>query len=313
MATEVITSAETTAAGRQRLGVMFDRDRPVRELPGFCRELEAAGLDDLWLVEDLTWAGSIATAATALATTERLRIGIGVAPAPLRNPALLAMELAALAQLYPGRLVAGIGHGVPDWMAQAGAKVPAPLALLSETVSSVRQLLAGERVSVRGRYVTLTEIALAQPPAVPPPVVTGVIRPKSLRLSGRVADGTILAEGVGPAGIRSASTHIEQGRAERTEDGPHELIVFTHLVVGAGSGESDASELAGATEPIRAEFARVHGIAPAEVALADGSADEVAEKITALWTAGADTVVLRPVAAAPMAAVRRALAALGRA
>jgi alkanesulfonate monooxygenase SsuD/methylene tetrahydromethanopterin reductase-like flavin-dependent oxidoreductase (luciferase family) len=286
---------------------MFDRDRSVRELPGFCRDLEAAGLDDIWVVEDLSWAGSITTAATALAATERLRVGIGVAPAPLRNPALLAMELATLAELYPGRLVAGIGHGVASWMAQVGAKVTGPLALLSETVSSVRALLAGERISVEGSYVQLREVALTHPPAVPPKVVVGAIRPKSLQLAGRVGDGAVLAEGVGPDAVRAALANVATGRAEGTAHGPAELVVFTHLVV-----EPDAAELARLTEPIRAEFATVHGIAPAEVALAEGSAAQVAERIEALWAAGADTVVLRPVGEEPMATVRRALTALGR-
>ena len=108
------------ATDANRLGVLFHRERPTTDLPDFARELDASGVDDLWVVEDLTWAGSIATAATALALTERVRVGIGVIPAPFRNPALLAMELGALAELYPHRLVAGIGHGVRGWMAQVG-------------------------------------------------------------------------------------------------------------------------------------------------------------------------------------------------
>ena len=56
----------------------------------------------------------------ALAVTERLAVGIGILPAVARNPAITAMELATLAGLAPGRVVAGIGHGVQEWMAQVG-------------------------------------------------------------------------------------------------------------------------------------------------------------------------------------------------
>ncbi|MFC7643644.1 LLM class flavin-dependent oxidoreductase [Streptosporangium lutulentum] len=129
------------------------------------------------MVEDLGWTGSVSSAATALAVTERLRVGIGIAPAPLRNPALLAMEFGNLARLHPHRLAAGIGHGVQDWMRQVGALPSSPLALLEETVVTVRALLRGETVTLQGRAVHLDGVSLVHPPAVPPPVLAGVVRP----------------------------------------------------------------------------------------------------------------------------------------
>ena len=127
----------------QRIGVMFDRARPPEELIDFARDLERLGVDELWVVEDLGWGGAIASAATALAVTERIVVGIGIVPAPLRNPALLAMELATLERLHPGRLIAGIGHGVSEWMAKVGEAVDSPLTLLEETFVGVRALLDG--------------------------------------------------------------------------------------------------------------------------------------------------------------------------
>ncbi|HEY4019308.1 MAG TPA: LLM class flavin-dependent oxidoreductase [Pseudonocardiaceae bacterium] len=285
------------------LGVMFDRDRPTTELPGFARELDATSVEDLWVVEDLSWAGSIATAATALAVTERLRVGIGVAPAPFRNPALLAMELAALAELHPNRLIAGIGHGGQGWMARVGAKVESPLTLLEETVVAARRLLAGETVTTEGRYVRISNVTLVHKPAVAPPVVTGVVRPKSLRLSGRVADGTVLAEGIGPDGIRAALAHIAEGRAERADGAGHELIVFVDLVVN-GSAEFVAE--------IRADRSDLYRAEPARMTVAAGSPDEVAATLAELWAAGTDTVVLRPRGTDPGGDVRAVLSALGR-
>ncbi|MEU1056733.1 LLM class flavin-dependent oxidoreductase, partial [Streptomyces sp. NPDC005876] len=181
-----------------RIGVMYDRDWVPEELPAFARRAEALGADDLWVVEDLRWNGGVSAAAVALGATERLRVGIGIAPAPLRSPALLAMELATLARVFPSRLVAGIGHGVREWMEQVGVAPRSPLALLEETITAVRALLHGERVTVDGREVRMDGIELVHPPAEPPPLVAGVVRPRSLELSGRVADGTLIAEGHGP-------------------------------------------------------------------------------------------------------------------
>ena len=50
-------------------------------------------------------------------------------------------------------------------MAQVGAGVESPMTLLREHTVAVRALLAGETVSVSGRYVQLDAVALDWPPA----------------------------------------------------------------------------------------------------------------------------------------------------
>ncbi|MFF0246627.1 LLM class flavin-dependent oxidoreductase [Streptosporangium sandarakinum] len=308
-----------------RLGVMFDRDLPPETLVPFCRHLDATEVDDVWVVEDLGWTGAVSSAATALAVTGRIRVGIGITPAPLRNPVLLAMELGNLARMHPNRLAAGIGHGVQDWMRRAGAAVPSPLALLEETVLAVRALLRGETVTTRGRAVRLDGMRLVHPPAVPPPVLAGVMGPRSLGLSGRVAQGTILPEGFGPERIAGARELIgaggrgpalpapgDGGRAagdrpdgEHDPDGGHEVAVFTHLYVG-----DDPARVREAVRPSAEETASFLGIAPDEAPMAAGTAEEAAEHVRALWAAGAGTVVLRPIGDDPLVHVDRILAAL---
>ena len=90
-------------------------------------------------------------------------------PVPLRNPALVAMEIATIARLFPDRFVPALGHGVLDWMAQVGARAESPMTLLREHTVAVRDLLDGRRVEVEGRYVRLDGVALDWPPATPPP------------------------------------------------------------------------------------------------------------------------------------------------
>ncbi|MDT0342337.1 LLM class flavin-dependent oxidoreductase [Streptomyces litchfieldiae] len=280
---------------------MFDRDQRPEDLRDFAIAAEELGADDLWVVEDLTWAGSIASAALALAATSRLRVGIGIAPAPLRNPALLAMELATLGRVFPGRLVAGIGHGVAGWMAQVGAATTTPLALLEETIGTVRTLLAGEEAHVSGRAVRVEGVRLVHPPATPPPVVAGVVRPRSLELSGRAADGTIIAEGQGPRHIAAALAHIARGRSSAAVSQPHELIVFTHLSV------PDDPERVG---PVLADQAGWLGIPPEEAFVAAGDPATAAQRVSELWHAGATTVVLRPIGPDPLGQFRAAATAV---
>jgi alkanesulfonate monooxygenase SsuD/methylene tetrahydromethanopterin reductase-like flavin-dependent oxidoreductase (luciferase family) len=157
------------------------------------RRCEAAGIERLLVVEDCFYTGSASLAGVALAVTESLKVTIGVMSAVARNPAITAMEVATLANLAPGRLIAGIGHGLPEWMAKIGARTPSPLTTLEETITVVRRLLTGEEVTFDGRSVHLDAVRLDQPPEVVPPVIAGVLQRKSLALAGRVADGVVLA------------------------------------------------------------------------------------------------------------------------
>ncbi|MDP9363486.1 MAG: LLM class flavin-dependent oxidoreductase, partial [Chloroflexota bacterium] len=211
---------------RPAIGVMFRREHPPSALPGFARRVEAAGFDELWLVEDCFFAGGFALSATALAATERIAVGLGILPGVARNAAFAAMEIAALAGLHPGRFLPGIGHGVKDWMRQVGALPVSQLAALEETIAAVRALLRGETVFAEGRHVRLREVRLDQPPAEPPPVFAGVMGARSLRLAGRVADGTVLAEGASDAYIQWARERIAEGTAEAGRDGPHWVVVY---------------------------------------------------------------------------------------
>ncbi|MDX3588817.1 LLM class flavin-dependent oxidoreductase [Streptomyces europaeiscabiei] len=282
-----------------RIGVMHDRDWAPEGLPEFARRAESLGVDDLWVVEDLGWNGGVTAAAVALGATHRLRVGIGIAPAPLRSPALLAMELATLARVFPGRLVAGIGHGVREWMAQVGVAPRSPLALLEETITSVRALLHGERVELAGREVRLDGVKLVHPPTEVPPVVAGVVRPRSLELSGRVADGTLIAEGHGPRDLE----HIRELTAKGAT-GDHTLTAFAFACVG-----DDADEVARTLHPHTEGHGAWLGRSQEEVFTVSGDASRAAAAIRELAGAGADTVVLRFVGENPLGQLEAVLGA----
>jgi len=181
-----------------RIAVMIPRDLPAAQFTEFVVCAEKLGFDELWVVEDLGFHGGIAQAAVALAATTRVTVGIGILPAAARNVAFAAMELNTLAAVFPGRVIAGVGHGMVDWMRQVGEWPGSPLTLLEETLTALRLLLAGERVTVSGRYVALDGVVLENPSPTPPLVLAGVRGPKSMALAGTVSDGVILAEPVSP-------------------------------------------------------------------------------------------------------------------
>ena len=207
------------------VGMCFDRSLPAPFVVEVAEALEAAGVDQLWVIEDCFYTAGISLAATALARTESLTVGLGILPAVARNPAVTAMEIATLAQLAPGRLVAGVGHGIQEWMEQMGERTPSPLTTLEEAITIVRRLLHGETVTFDGSVFTMHDVTLDAPPEDPPPVLAGVRGPKSLALAGRVADGVVLAEGAGPTYVRESIEHA--GSPD-----PFRVSVFTALAIG---------------------------------------------------------------------------------
>jgi alkanesulfonate monooxygenase SsuD/methylene tetrahydromethanopterin reductase-like flavin-dependent oxidoreductase (luciferase family) len=277
-----------------QIGVMFRPEWPPEELPRFAREAERDGFDELWLVEDCFLAGGLTMAATGLALTDRLRVGIGLLPAAMRNPALAAMEIAGLGRLHPGRLAIAFGHGVEPWMRQIDARPPDRLAALEEVVSAVRALLSGSNVSVDGAFVHLHDVQLRHVPDPPPAILIGTTGPRGLAMAGRSADGLLLAEGSGPPAVEWA----------RAQAGSGETVVYAWLSVD-DDRDAAAEALRPQVEAWRSmnlyprlfELAGVgDGLDPERlrsVAVA-GDAADCARAVRALWDAGADSVVVVP-------------------
>lgn len=231
------------------VGVMFRCLNAPEALVPMIQQIEAAGYAEAWVVEDCFFGGGIASATAALAASTTITIGLGIMPAVARNAAFAAMEIATLARLYPGRFLPGFGHGVAEWMQQIGAFPESQLAALGEVAQVVRALLRGEQVTQHGRHVNLDAVKLVFPPEIIPPISLGVRGPKSLALAGRVADGTILAEGASPAYVRWAKEQIAGGQAAAGRTDPHRLTVFTLASVDADSQVARAR-----LRPVLADF-----------------------------------------------------------
>lgn len=241
---------------------------------------ERAGVPELWVWEDCFRQSAFATVGAALAWTEALRVGIGIAPMPLRNVAATAMEIATIERLFPGRLLPGVGHGVLDWMGQTGARVASPLTLMREYVPALRGLLAGEQVTTTGRYVTLDAVQLNYPPSPPPRVYAAAEGPKTLRVSGEVADGTVLDSGHTAAEYRTAIAAIRDARAGAGRDEGHDVVAYVVTAFGADAEARAIADVGDKPDP-------------AERALW-GDPAQVAAGARRFFDAGVDDVVLLP-------------------
>ncbi|WP_305789188.1 LLM class flavin-dependent oxidoreductase [Symbioplanes lichenis] len=254
------------------LGAIFLPSNPPEQLLEVARVADRSGLDQLWLWEDSFLNSGIAAAAAALGATERLKVGIGLMPVPFRNVALTAMEIATLHRIFGERSMPGVGHGVQEWMGQVGARAASPLTLLREHLTALRALLAGEEVTVDGRYVKLDKVKLDWPSTPAARVWVGATGVKTRAIAGELGDGTILEGGTPPEGVRTAIEQINPGPG-------HDIVAFVPAATGPGADESLArlQEKYGAAWP---------GLS--------GDAKAIAEGVAAFAAAGATTVVLQP-------------------
>jgi alkanesulfonate monooxygenase SsuD/methylene tetrahydromethanopterin reductase-like flavin-dependent oxidoreductase (luciferase family) len=225
------------------LGCIATAHVPPGQFLPLAQAADEAGLDEIWLWEDCFYNAALAATGAILASTTNLRVGLGVLPVPLRNVALTAMEFATLEGMFPGRLIPGVGHGVLDWMGQAGVRVASPITLLREHIDALRALLRGERVTVAGRYVTLTDVGLNYPLAGHLPVLGAAVGPKTHRLVGEVADGLVISEATAAPDMPAAIALAREGWDSAGREGRFDVVKYVELsqeMYDAGAAASAA-------------------------------------------------------------------------
>ncbi len=299
------------------LGVIFHPKFPPETLADYARRAESGGFDELWLWDDCFLPGALTSAAVALTATQKLKVGIGLLPATAYNPLFAAMEITTLARAFPGRILPGFGHGVGSWMTQIGAAPKSSMKALEETVLAVHSLLSGEPVTTHGTHVNLNHVQMQLTPAAVPPLYVGAMRDKSLRLAGRVGDGTILTGMSSPAYVRWARQHIQAGMAEAGRS-RHRVVVYLDVKVNPDGEAARAAMRRALAERlpwadvqldalgIAAEvdaFVQSHGSDGVaqhmpddwlDVFSAAGTPDQVTNAIQRLAAAGADSIVFQP-------------------
>lgn len=168
------------------------------------KRVESLGFDTLVIPDGMRYTyAPFEALAVAAAATSRLRIGTYAIANDYRHPVMLAKETATVDALSDGRFELGIGAGRPSAAtdnAMLGKQFDSGntrLDRLSEALSIVKALLAGETVTHSGRFYQCSEAAISPLPTqrLLPIMVAGSQR-RTLRLAAREAN--IIALGVGP-------------------------------------------------------------------------------------------------------------------
>jgi probable F420-dependent oxidoreductase len=178
---------------RVRIGISLGAAGAPGEFEAAVGLLEAAGVDSLWLPENVySPAVEPFTGMTfALAKTERLKVGSGISVLPGRHPVLVAKQLASLAGLAPGRVLPVFG--LQPALAGERALFPVPPgqrgAVFDEALTLLRLMLTTDAVTFQGEFFAVENASVGPLPAKPLDLWLGGSAPAGLRRVGRLADG----------------------------------------------------------------------------------------------------------------------------
>lgn len=173
---------------------------PARTLVDLARTAEDLGYTTAWLPDHVLPPGQygstfggvyepLVTIGHLTAVTERLRFGTSVLVVPLRDPFVLAKQVATLHQLSGGRVVLGVGVGwnVPEFDA-VGADHSRRGAVTDDSLALLRHLFAGGPAPYRGRRFSYEQGVFEPVPDGSVPIMVGGNSDAALRRAARYGD-----------------------------------------------------------------------------------------------------------------------------
>ena len=178
-----------------RVCIGYTGATPVRQTFAAVDAAEAAGLDGVWSAEHVGLNDAIVPSVAYALRTSRVEIGLVGLNADTRHPGVLAMELATLSSLAPGRIRIQVGTGSPTRAVPIGVTAPRTVRGVETLVWALRGLLRGEEVTADSEAFRLDGLRLTVAGTPPVPVDIMAIRPRMTELAARVADGVSLSAG----------------------------------------------------------------------------------------------------------------------
>jgi len=284
-----------------RIGIQLPEvEREVRwpEYEAMARAAEAVGFDSIWLGDHLLYRGDgrpergpweAWTLLSALAAaTDRVRLGPLVACAGFHPPGLIAKMAATIDEVSGERFVLALGAGWNEAEFTAfGIPYDRRVSRFEEAFAIVRGLLAGERVTVAGRYWQADDAVLLPAPSRHVPLMIGSNGPRVLGI---------------------ALPHVDAWNTWYTDFG-NTAEGFAALNERIGAAARDAGR---APEEIE-RSACVHVVLdraavdrPIEAPPLEGTPEQIAARLRELAEAGADEAIL---VASPI--TERSIRALG--
>ncbi len=262
-------------AARGDLGDVIDWTRRSRD----------AGLDSVWIHDsyferDAISFGSAIAASLADDPETPFRIALGAVNPFTRHPVVLAMTGSALDELLPGRIVMGLGTGLPLRLKQMGIPYePAEaVARVSSTIDQLHALWAGERLP--SATPGLPPIQPMFPPTHRIPLFIAAYRREFVTLAGQKADGYLARPAESIPSLRGILERLRAAAVEAGRD-PQSIESAGYLLSLVDKTRRDALNRA-KREPFVIYMMSVLG----DVSLRRAGFDlELRDRIAAAWRA----------------------------
>ena len=258
--------------------------------------MEDAGLDHLTVGDHISFHGGtgfdgFVAATTALATSDRLSVLMGVYLAGLRHPMATARSLATLSQVAPGRLVMGVGVAGEDRteVTNMGVDPATRGKRMDETLALLRRLATGEPVTHSGPFFELEAARILPPPQPRVPIVIGGAGDVAIRRTAEHGDGWL---GMWCSARRYGATHQQLLDAFAAAGRGAPTFAGLNMWVGLGGDPGQARAALGE------RMSRLYNLPPEKFqhVTAAGRPEDVADFLAGYVTAGARTLTLVPVA-----------------
>jgi alkanesulfonate monooxygenase SsuD/methylene tetrahydromethanopterin reductase-like flavin-dependent oxidoreductase (luciferase family) len=221
----------------------------------------------------------LVTLAFAAGCTRRVRLQTGVLVAPLRQPVVLAKQVATLDRLSGGRLVLGLGVGRrADDYAAAGVGMAHRGALLDQQLAIMQDVWKTAGAGGPGSVGP----APGQPSG--PPILFGGFAPAAIDRVGRFGHGYHCA--ASPADTARLFEAVRTTWRDRGRAGRPRLVAQVNVVLG------DDAVMGPARDAIRAYHAYLGDVAVEIARQAIGTAHDLRGALAAFGDIGADELIV---------------------
>lgn len=252
------------------------------------------GFESVWIPQ-VFGPDTLTAIAVAGQSVPDITFATAVVPTYPRHPQMLAQQALTVNQAIGGRLILGIGPShKPVVEGMWGISFDKPIRHLREYLEILGPLLQDKRVSHAGEALTTrAEISIDAPA---PKVMMAALGPQLLKVTGRLADGTILWM-TGPKTIAEHTVPTIRAAAEAAGRPEPEIAAGFPICVTDGTDEANKA----ARERAAEEFA-IYGTLPSYRAMLDregyegpadlaiiGSLGEVEDRIRAMPETGVTT------------------------
>jgi probable F420-dependent oxidoreductase len=263
---------------------------------GVALRAEALGFRDLWVTENtldhVCCFDPVVVLTYAAAITTTIRLGVSVVVLPVHNPIHVAHQWASLDYVSNGRAILGVGLGRDHHYEQFQMPRDGRVRRFREGVELIKALWTEPKVDYQGRIFQLEAGTMAPKPVQKPrpPIWMGVGHPDAVRRAASIADGWMGSGGSSNAAFTRSVPILREalekaGRDPATFPISKRVFLSVHERPEAARAELHRWFTVVYRNPEGTDASGIHG-----------TPDQVRERLEELVAAGANHLLLNPVA-----------------